>query len=140
MWNIEGVTGEPVNKKIYATGFKSVVDFKLPRSVLAAIGFYFFHLAILLLLSGVVGVIAAPSMGAQDSASTLEMGARAGHMVAFVYAVAVYVAIVSARKSWKNPWYTAALLATLVLAIIGSIFGLLPSAIILALKPKEETP
>ena len=134
--NLQGIT-EPANKQVYATGFKSVTDYKLPRSKLAAAGFYFFHLAILLILSGIAGGVAAPMLHAPDKVAAFEIGIQAGHVVAFIYAVAIIIAIYSLRKLWGDWRYIAVFVVTLGLAFIGGLFGLLPSAIILAMKPKD---
>jgi hypothetical protein len=136
-WNLQGIT-EPINKPVLATGFKSVFDFKLPRSIWAAVGFYLFHFVLSLLMCALAAAIAAPLSGAKDKEAALDVALITARLGAFLYAVVVCVAVISARKLWKDWRYILAFVVTLPLAYIGSMFGLLPPAIILALKPKEK--
>jgi len=122
---------------VKAGGFKSVMDFKSPRTPLAAFGFYAFHFVVALLLCGLAGMIMVMALGVTDTEAAYNLGMRSGRIIGFIYATGIYVAILSARKLWKELWYVAGLLGVVILAIFSGVIGLIPSAVVMARKPKE---
>jgi len=126
------------NHLTLATGLKSVADFRSPRSWLAAVGFYFFHLTVMLSLCALAGIIMTMLMGTVDQAEAYQIGFKAGQVTAFLYSTALFILIISAKKLWSNPWYILALIGTLLLSVLGGGIGLIVSAIVLGLKPGQK--
>jgi hypothetical protein len=138
------------------TGFSSVLDFYAPRSLLACIGFYAFHVVVAGIVLSAIGVALGQMTGlvdahaittAGDMHQQFAVGIQEGKKVAakfvpalsFIYCTAVFMTIVAQRTMWKNPWYVGALLITVVLSLGGTIFGLFPAAVTLGIDPKNPS-
>jgi len=122
----------------YKKGFKSVVDFRSPRTWKAAVGFYLFHLLVGTLLSIVGGLVYGQVSGVQSQAEAFEAGRHAGAVVAYIYCVAIYGIIFYSKQGWKNPWYFAGFALTRIFSFFGGLVGLISSAVAVGHKREQS--
>jgi predicted benzoate:H+ symporter BenE len=95
--------------------FRFIGDFKRPRSVVEAIGFYVFYAVLGVVASGLVGYVASlidPSIGFQE-------GLRIGNIVAIVLSLGLSFAIARAKGLLGH----AVPLVVIVLSGVGAAIG-----------------
>jgi hypothetical protein len=123
---------------------RSIFDFGTPRPWWFAATFYLAHLVIQYLLCAILSALIVVIGRVIVSDAPFIVAHQIDRVVGCIYAVEIYMAIMSSRKAWGRPGYIFALIGTLILgALGGATLGLVPAAITLGAiphTPKEELP
>lgn len=109
--------------------FYGLTTFKLKRTPVQGVGFYFAYLVLVALAGGVVGGVLGAFTPLENFENAFQTGTRYGAGVAAIFVIALGTIILKAKKRFNDLKSIGfVLLSALLILLGGAVLGLIPIA------------